>query len=124
MATATVTQTYANEFQRPGIAAADADASVLPAISLAPGQSVRIGASCGQPNATLALRLYFLDSNGRVVTVQPIAFTSGAAADWAATFNGSPPFDPCFPISGARNLVIKADSVSAGSTWNVCGAWA
>ncbi len=124
MATATVTQTYANEFQRAGINGPDADASVLPAISLTPGQSFRIGASCATPNATLALRLYLLDSNARIVSIQTIAFSSGAAPDWAAVFNGVPSYDPCWPVGGARNLVIKADSVTPGSVWNVAGAWA
>jgi hypothetical protein len=120
---ASVAQNYANEFQRSNITAADADAGTLPVVSLSPGLTFRLGASCDRPNATLALRLYFLDSQSRAIGVQPITFTTSAAADWGPTFNGTPSSESWWSIGAAKSLVIKADSVSPGSTWSVAGAW-
>ena len=119
----TVTQTYPSEFQRTGITIPDPDASILQPIALSPGLTFRVGASCTTPNATLALRLYLLDSQGRVITVQPITFATGLAADWGAAFQGTPNVEPWFSVGPSKNLAIKVDAVSPGSNWTVAGAW-
>jgi hypothetical protein len=119
-----VTANYASEFQRATVNAVDADASQLPPIGLGGAQSVRLGATCGTANASLSLRLYFIDSQGRVISTTAITFTAGNLPDWGAQYSGMPSYDPCWPVGGGRALVVKCDNLTPGSVWNLAGAWA
>lgn len=122
-ATSPIIQSYPSEFQRPGLTVVDPDASAVPQVTLGPAKGFRIGASCATPNATLGLRLYLLDSAGRVISVMAVTFTTGNAPDWGTTYIGTPGVESWWPTLGAMNMAIKVDAISAGSTWAVAGAW-
>jgi hypothetical protein len=105
---------------RTGITAPDADASALGVFIAAPAQSVRLGATVDAPGASLKASVYFLDASESPICVQRIGFTSPAAPDWGKGFVATPDYDPCWPLGGAKALVVKVDGVSGG-TWSING---
>lgn len=109
-------------FPRSGITAADAaDASQLGFVLVAGAQSLRLGVTCDTGAATIALSVYFLDAAQQPICVQRLEYTSPAVADWGKSFVGTPQYDPCWPLGGAKAVLVHVDEVSAG-TWSIDAA--
>ncbi len=109
-------------FPRAGVAAADADASVLGPVIIAPGRSLRVGAASDTPGSTIKLSVYFLDASLQPTCVQRVSFTAPGAPDWGKTCLGTPDYDPCWPMGGCKAAIVKVDSVSAGN-WSIDGSF-
>lgn len=121
MPATSTTSAFAPSFTRTGVTAVDPDASALGAVITAPSQTVRIGASGDTPGASISLSVYFLGATSQPVTVQRIGFTAQTAPDWGKTYVGMPDYDTCWPLSGAKAVVLKVDSITPGSTWTIAG---
>lgn len=109
-------------FPRAGVTATDIDASALGPVIIAPGRSVRIGATSDTPGATIRLSVYFLDAALQPVTVQRVSFTAPGVPDWGKLSVATPEYDPCWPMGGTKAAIVKVDQVSAG-TWTIDGTF-
>lgn len=126
MATATnpdVVANAANEFQRAGLVAVDGDASALKPVLMGSAHGFRLGATCDRAAGILSIRIYYLDSNSRVVSQDAVQFAAAPQADWAGQFTGTPsgPSEGWFPLMGAQAVVFRV--VSIAGVWNLAGVW-
>ncbi len=123
MLTALPVTTLASEFTRT-ITAPDPDGSTVPQYSTAWATTLRIGAICDTPNATLSVTVYLLNSIQQPLNVAPLQFTSGPAPDWAGFYTARPNLTPMWPIGGAKIIAVKVDSMVSAATWTLLGAMA
>lgn len=84
-------------------------------------QLVRVGATCDTPGKSIALRVYWIDQQGRGVNAVAVTFTSPAKADWGTVCVGLPGGDFVWPLAGAKQVAVKVDVITGG-TWTLWGA--
>lgn len=115
-------------FPRSGISKPDADLSAFAPTIVAPAQTIRVGATCDTPGASLTLAVHFVGSAEQPLSVQRVTFTAPGTPDVAAgpgtppatpaVYVGTPPFDSSWPLGGSPGVILKVDVVTAG-TWTI-----